>query len=179
MKVIDFTGPAYVVGNNIDTDQILPGKYIKINPSSHEGYKKLGLVAMSGLPDSYPPFVTDKTGQILYKIIIAGQNFGCGSSREQAPIALGASGIKVVIAESFARIFYRNCIASGELIPLEIKECLWQIVKTGFNVRIEFDKNKIILPKISREIEFSSLGPMVEIVEAGGLFPYARKIGRI
>ncbi len=179
MKVCDLAGPTFVVKNNIDTDQILPGKYIKINPASYEGYKELGLVAMSGLPDCYPPFASNKSGKTIYKIIIAGNNFGCGSSREQAPIALGAAGIKVVIAESFARIFYRNCITSGELIPLEIKECLWQKVETGLDAQIKFDKKKIIIPALSREIEFSSLGPMIEIVEAGGLFSYAKKIGRI
>ncbi|KAH0533640.1 hypothetical protein FGG08_007618 [Glutinoglossum americanum] len=82
-----------------------------------------------------------------YKILIAARNFGCGSSREHAPIALGASGCEVVVAESYARIFFRNCIATGEVYPYELTESgLSSVVKTGDYVEVDFEKDEIRTP---------------------------------
>jgi 3-isopropylmalate/(R)-2-methylmalate dehydratase small subunit len=103
------SGKVYLLGDNIDTDQILTAEYLKVNPSTPEGYEWLGKLAMCGLPIDAKKF-RDSDGTPLYSIIIAGENFGCGSSREHAVIALGAAGIKLVIAKSFARIFFRNSI---------------------------------------------------------------------
>src|SRR6202012_5786984 len=115
------TSPVYVVGDNIDTDQIIPAQYLTLVPTIPEEYEKLGSYAMIGLPDSLYPtrYVEEGPTKTKYPIIIAGRNFGCGSSREHAPIALGATGCQVVVAESFARIFFRNCIATGELYSYE------------------------------------------------------------
>src|SRR6476660_1972135 len=99
-----FTGPVYVVGDNIDTDQIIPAQYLNLIPTIPDEYKKLGSFALCGLPDSLYPTRFVETGQLetRYPIVVAGRNFGCGSSREHAPIAMGAAGSNVVLAESFA-----------------------------------------------------------------------------
>src|SRR5690242_2891896 len=112
-----FTGPVYVVRDNIDTDQIIPAQYLTLVPTIPEEYEKLGSFAMIGLPDHLYPtrFIKEGTTKTEYPIVIAGRNFGCGSSREHAPIALGACGTEVVVAETFARIFFRNSVATGEL----------------------------------------------------------------
>src|SRR6201996_686283 len=113
------TSPVYVVEDNIDTDQIIPAQYLTLVPTIPDEYEKLGSYAMVGLPDDLYPieFIKKGTTKTDYKIIIAGRNFGCGSSREHAPISLGAAGVQAVIAESFARIFFRNCVATGGLYP--------------------------------------------------------------
>src|SRR5271156_3996853 len=120
------SGPAYVVRDNIDTDQIIPAQYLTLVPTIPEEYEKLGSYAMAGLPDSLYSTRLIPEGEIKspYGIIIGGRNFGCGSSREHAPIALGAAGIQAVVAESFARIFFRNSVATGELYPYEARERL-------------------------------------------------------
>ena len=107
----------YVVGNNIDTDQIIPAQHLNLVPTIPAEYRKLGTLALSGLPADYPPFIKSGAKQAEYGIIVAGRNFGCGSSREHAPIALGAAGIRAIVAESYARIFFRNAIATGEQYP--------------------------------------------------------------
>jgi 3-isopropylmalate/(R)-2-methylmalate dehydratase small subunit len=108
------TTTVYVVQDNIDTDQIIPAQYLTLVPTIPEEYEKLGTYAMAGLPDSAYPVRLVPEGQLksAYGIIIGGRNFGCGSSREHAPIALGAAGVQAVVAESFARIFFRNCVAT-------------------------------------------------------------------
>ena len=82
-------------------------------------YEKLGSYALAGLPESLYPARFVKAGQLdsEFPIVVGGKNFGCGSSREHAPIALGSAGCKIVLAESFARIFFRNSVATGELYP--------------------------------------------------------------
>nr|AYR06273.1 LeuD [Renouxia sp.] len=172
-------GKVYVLENDINTDQILTAEFMKINPATAEGYEELGRLAMSGLSENFLPFINNQTGKSYYDIIIAGTNFGCGSSREHAPIALGASGIKAVIAESFARIFFRNCISTGEILPVQSKERLYDTVKTGDLVEIRLDNNTIILPNYSHSIDFQDLGYLIDIVNAGGMFNYARKINKI
>src|SRR5580704_5002522 len=127
------TSPVYVVGDNIDTDQIIPAQYLTLVPTIPEEYEKLGSYAMVGLPDDQYPtkFVPEGGMKTPYKIIIAGRNYGCGSSREHAPIALGAAGVEAVVAESFARIFFRNSIATGELYPYESRERMLDLCRTG------------------------------------------------
>src|SRR5262245_19838959 len=109
-----FSGPVYVVQDNIDTDQIIPAQYLTLVPTIAEEYEKLGSYALIGLPDHLYPtrFVAEGQTKTEYKIVIAGRNFGCGSSREHAPIAMGAAGVEAVIADSYARIFFRNCVAT-------------------------------------------------------------------
>src|SRR5437016_163483 len=108
-------GKAYVLGDNVDTDQIIPAQYLTFNPAIAEEYRQFGKYALSsvppaqaGLPKGHIPFHTDDEYRSPYQIIVAGKNFGCGSSREHAPIALDAAGIEAVVAEFYARIFFRN-----------------------------------------------------------------------
>ena len=111
-----FTVPVYVVRVNIDTDQIIPSLYLNLVPTMPVEYEKLGSYPLCGLPESLYPVRFVKDGQLdsEYPIVVGGRNFGCGSSREHAPIALGSANSKLVLAESFARIFFRNCVATGE-----------------------------------------------------------------
>lgn len=167
------------MGDDINTDQILTAKYMKINPATEQGYKSLGSLAMSGLLDDSIPFINKSINRSYYDILVAGKNFGCGSSREHAPIALGASGIKAVIAESFARIFFRNCISTGEILPVQVSQNLSESLKIGDIITIIPSKKQIILPDNKNMINFKNLGDLVDIVNAGGLFKYERKINKI
>nr|YP_009296087.1 hypothetical protein Schiz_139 [Schizymenia dubyi]AOM65022.1 hypothetical protein Schiz_139 [Schizymenia dubyi] len=179
MKAQTIQGKVYVLGNDINTDQILTAEYMKINPATKDGYEELGSLAMSGLSENSLPFINESTKKSNYSIIVAGTNFGCGSSREHAPIALGASGIQAVIAESFARIFFRNCISTGEILPVQVNENLSKTLKTDDILTIIPSKNEIILPDNTKTIKFNDLGDLINIVNAGGLFNYARQINKI
>ena len=136
-----FTGPVYVVRDNIDTDQIISAQFLNLVPTIAEEYEKLGSYALAGLPESLYPTRYVKEGQLDsdYPIVVAGRNFGCGSSREHAPIAMGSANCQLVLAESFARIFFRNCVATGELYPCEITERLCDVLKTGDVVTVDLD----------------------------------------
>lgn len=179
MKNRYIKGKVYILENDINTDQILTAEFMKINPATKEGYKELGSLAMSGLSDSSLPFINENTGKSHYQIIIAGTNFGCGSSREHAPIALGASGIQAVIADSFARIFFRNCISTGEILPVQTTKSLYKLIKTGDTIEINPSANEIILPDKTTHVQSKDLGSLVDIINAGGMFEYARKINKI
>ncbi len=174
-----FTGPAYVVGDNIDTDQIIPAQHLNLVPTIPEEYEKLGSHAFAGLPESAYPVRFVKEGQLdsEYRIVVAGRNFGCGSSREHAPIALGSAGCKVVLAESFARIFFRNSVATGELYPCETVERLCDVMRTGDVVTVDLDASAATVQTTGKVYKIKSLGDVRPVVDAGGLFNYARKTG--
>src|ERR1700689_2471493 len=145
------TGKAYVLGDNIDTDQIIPAHYLSFNPSIPEERKYFGMYAMSsvpagqaGLPDGNIRFVREKEFKSDYQIVIGGKNFGSGSSREHAPLALAEAGVKCVIAEFYARIFFRNSVNGGYLIPFESKQRLVEKIRTGDEVEIHPDQHLII-----------------------------------
>jgi 3-isopropylmalate/(R)-2-methylmalate dehydratase small subunit len=176
-KVI--SGPAFVVKHNIDTDQIIPAQYLTLVPTIPEEYEKLGAYAMIGLPDSLYPqrYIEEGSTKTKYPIVIAGRNFGCGSSREHAPIALGAAGCEVVVAESFARIFFRNSIATGELYPYESEGSLVDVVKTGDHVEVDFDKDELRVN--GHAYPLKPLGEVRPVIDAGGLFDFARQSGLI
>src|SRR5439155_8656268 len=154
-----FTGPVYVVRDNIDTDQIIPAQYLNLVPTIPEEYEKLGAYALCGLPESaYPSrYVADGQLDSQYPIVIGGRNFGCGSSREHAPIALGSAGCKVVLAESFARIFFRNCVATGELYPCEAAERLCDTLKTGDVVTVDLDAGTVAVENAGTVFKFKPL----------------------
>jgi 3-isopropylmalate/(R)-2-methylmalate dehydratase small subunit len=175
----EITTPAFVVGNNIDTDQIIPAQYLTLVPTIAEEYEKLGSYALIGLPsDLYPiPFVEPGSLKTRYGVIIAGRNFGCGSSREHAPIALGAAGVQAVIADSFARIFFRNCVATGELYPYDSTERLCDVIKTGDEVTLNFDNDTISAH--GKTWPLKPLGEVRPVIDAGGLFNFARQSGMI
>jgi 3-isopropylmalate/(R)-2-methylmalate dehydratase small subunit len=176
-----FTGPVYVVRDNIDTDQIISAQYLNLVPTIPEEYEKLGSYALAGLPESLYPSRYIKEGQLdsEYPIVVAGRNFGCGSSREHAPIAMGSAKCKVVLAESFARIFFRNCVATGELYPCEITERLCDTLKTGDVVTVDLDKACVTVKDTGKAYSFKALGDVRPVVDAGGIFNYARQSGMI
>ena len=176
-----FTGPVYVVRDNIDTDQIISAQYLNLVPTIPEEYEKLGSYALAGLPESLYPTRYVKAGQLDsdYPIVVAGRNFGCGSSREHAPIAMGSAKCRVVLAESFARIFFRNCVATGELYPCELTERLCDVLKTGDVVTVDLDAGTVTVKNTGKVYKFKSLGDVRPVVDAGGIFNYARKSGMI
>jgi len=176
-----FTGPVYVVQDNIDTDQIIPAQYLTLVPTIAEEYEKLGAYALYGLSDSLYPTRYVQEGQLhsVFSIVVAGRNFGCGSSREHAPIALGSAGCEVVLAESFARIFFRNCVATGELYPCECIDRLCGILKTGDDVTVDLDACTVKVSATGKVYRFRALGDVRPVVDAGGLFNYARETGMI
>jgi 3-isopropylmalate/(R)-2-methylmalate dehydratase small subunit len=155
--------PAIVFGKNIDTDVILPGKYlILVDP--HE----LAKHALEGLDAEFP--AKAKKGVIL----VGGKNFGCGSSREQAPLALKYSGVKCVIAESFARIFFRNAINIG----LPVIECkgISAAVQTGDDLAVDFEAGKIENLSNGKKFQVEKLPPFIlEILNDGGLIENLRR----
>src|SRR5258706_553210 len=176
-----FTGPVYVVRDNIDTDQIIPAQYLNLVPTIPEEYEKLGAYAMCGLPESLYAIRYVKEGQLdsEYPIVVGGRNFGCGSSREHAPIALGSAGCRIVLAESFARIFFRNCVATGELYPCECVDRLCDLLKTGDRVTVDLDQASVTIKETGKVVSFKPLGDVRPVVDAGGLFNYARQHGMI
>jgi 3-isopropylmalate/(R)-2-methylmalate dehydratase small subunit len=176
-----FTGPVFVVRDNIDTDQIIPAQYLNLVPTIAEEYEKLGSFALCGLPESLYSTRYIKEGELdsAYPIVVGGRNFGCGSSREHAPIALGSAGCRIVLAESFARIFFRNSVATGELYPCEVTDRLCDILKTGDEVSVDLDAGTVTVKGTGRVHRFKPLGDVRPVVDAGGLFNYARQTGMI
>ena len=150
--------------DNIDTDVIIPGTYLKIHD-----YNELATHAMEGLDPEFPSKVKDGD------FIVAGKNFGCGSSREHAPIALSTCGIKAVIATSFARIFYRNSVDGAFLLPIEVDNETYQKISNSDQLDINIEKNEI---KNITKNETYAMKPFSEIIAkiiaAGGLFKYKK-----
>ena len=180
------TGKAYVLGDNVDTDQIIPAQYLTFNPAIAEEYKQFGKYALSsvppsqaGLPKGHVPFHTKDEFVSDYKIIIGGKNFGCGSSREHAPIALDAAGIEAVVAEFYARIFFRNSVNGGYLVPFECVDRLCDKICTGDELRIDVEKGILSNLTTHEEWRLRPLGEVAPILEAGGLFPFAKKVGML
>jgi 3-isopropylmalate/(R)-2-methylmalate dehydratase small subunit len=176
-----FSGPVYVVRDNIDTDQIIPAQYLNLVPTLPDEYEKLGSYALVGLPEAaYPTrFVQENALDTEFPIVVAGRNFGCGSSREHAPIALGSAGCRVVVAESFARIFFRNSVATGELYPCESTGRLCDELATGDRVTVDLDAATLTVTSTGRVYPLKPLGDVRPVVDAGGLFNYARQTGMI
>lgn len=180
-------GKAYVLGDNVDTDQIIPAHYLTYNPSVPEEYKMFGKFALSGvpaaqggLPKGHIPF-HDKSDEFVspYKIIIGGKNFGCGSSREHAPIALDAAGIEAVVAEFYARIFFRNAVNGGYLVPFECEGRLSDKICTGDEVKIDVAASTLTNVTTGEEFKLKPLGDVAPIIAAGGVFAYARQEGML
>ncbi|MDD4933621.1 MAG: 3-isopropylmalate dehydratase [Methylacidiphilaceae bacterium] len=173
------SGLAYVVGDNIDTDQIIPAQYLMLVPTVPDELRQLGSYALSGLPDDLYPerFVAPGEEATRYPIVVAGRNFGCGSSREHAPIALAAAGCRIVIAESYARIFFRNAVSTGVLYPYECAERLCERIRTGDRVVVDLQGET--LSAGDARYQLRPLGEARPVIEAGGLFQYARKTGMV
>ncbi|MCU7490609.1 MAG: 3-isopropylmalate dehydratase [Bacteroidota bacterium] len=180
------SGRAYVLGDNIDTDQIIPAEHLVYSTSDEEELKNYGRFALSGvppaqagLPEGRKPFVKEGGYTSEYTVIIGGSNFGCGSSREHAPLALNVAGLKAVVAESYARIFYRNSVDGGFIIPFETPVKLNEVIKTGDEVEVDLGANTITNLSDKKTYSLNSLGSVYDIVMAGGIFSYARKTGML
>lgn len=179
-------GKAYVVGDDIDTDQIIPAQYLTYNPANPEERKMFGRFALigvpeghQGLPDGRIPFVKEGAGGSEYKVIIGGKNFGCGSSREHAPLAIRESGVEVVIAEFYARIFFRNSVNGGYLIPFESQDKLSGVIKTGEEVEVDVKHHARRNHSTGKVYQLKPLGEILPILEAGDVFKYAHQKGII
>ena len=179
-------GKAFVLGNNIDTDQIIPAEHLVYSMDDENEAKMYGKYALSsvpidqsGLPEGRIPFVKDGEFESEYKVIVGGSNYGCGSSREHAPYALMKAGVKVIVSESYARIFYRNSVDGGFVVPYESSGKLNDIIKTGDEVKVDLDENTIVNLSTSETFDLKPLGDVLPIVSAGGLFEYERKTGMI
>src|SRR5882724_7477621 len=181
------SGKAYVLGDNIDTDQIIPAKYLSFNPAIAEERKYFGMYANSGVPEGQQGlpagttrFVPEGAFTSEYTVIIGGKNFGCGSSREHAPLAYAEAGIKCVIAEFYARIFFRNSVNGGYLVPLESVERLVDKIKTGDELEVHMTDGYVInKSQGNARYELHPLGDVLPIIEAGGVFDYAKKVGML
>ncbi len=185
MKEI-ITGKAFVIGNDIDTDQIIPAAHLVYKLDDPEEKKKYGTYALSGVPieqSGLPlgniPFTKEGEWQSEFKIIIGGKNFGCGSSREHAPFALQIAGAEAVIAESYARIFYRNAIDGAFIAPYETQQHLYQEIKTGDELELDTSKGILKNKTQGKEYQLQSLGDIEHILRSGGIFEYARKSGML
>jgi 3-isopropylmalate dehydratase small subunit len=154
---------SWVYGDNIDTDRIIPGKYTKTLDMS-----SLAEHVMEDLdPNFHQKFVKGD-------VIVAGENFGCGSSREQAPVALKAAGVSCVIARFYARIFFRNAINIG-LTVLEIPE---HTIETGDVLEINLEEGKVFNQTKNKTYNSTKLPKVVmDIVNEGGLVAYLKKYG--
>lgn len=179
-------GKAYVLGDDVDTDQIIPAEYLSYNPSIPEERKYFGKYAcvgvpagQRGLPDGDTPFVAEGDFTSPYTIIIGGRNFGCGSSREHAPLALAEAGLKAVVAEFYARIFFRNCINGGYLMPCETGTRLVGEITTGDDVEIDVDAGTLTNHTSGKTYSLNPLGDVKPIIDAGGVFDYAKQTGMI
>jgi 3-isopropylmalate/(R)-2-methylmalate dehydratase small subunit len=180
------TGKAYVLGDNIDTDQIIPAEYLSFNPAIPEERKFFGMYANSGVPEGQAGLPGGKTRFVRehefrsdYQIVIGGKNFGCGSSREHAPLALAEAGIKCVIAEFYARIFFRNSVNGGYLVPLESKDRLVDQVRTGDVLEVHLNDGYLLNKTTGKRHDLRPLGDVLPIIEAGGIFSYAKQAGML
>ncbi len=161
---MEIKGKVFVFGDDVNTDEIIPARYLYTHDPEE--------LAKYCMEDARPGF--GKREDIRGGIIVAGENFGCGSSREHAPISIKAAGISCVIAKSFARIFLRNCINIG-LPIIEIKDI------SGFKeediVRVDFNEGIMENEKTGKKYEFKSYPDfMKEIILSGGWINYAKNL---
>lgn len=157
-------GRAWKFGSNIDTDVIIPARYL----TTHDP----ALLAPHCLEGADPDFARRcAPGDIL----VAEWNFGCGSSREHAPIAIRGVGVSCVVAKSFARIFYRNAFNTG-LPLLEVPEAVVDGIRTGDLLEIDLDANQLTVLPSGKRYPVPAIPPfMRELLNAGGLIPFVRK----
>ena len=157
-------GKVFKVGDDIDTDQIYPGRYLYLTSPEE--------MAVHVMEDAVPNFYKKIEGEDW--VIVAGKNFGCGSSREHAPRALLYTGVKAIVAESFARIFYRNALNIG----LPIVKCpgIVKKVKQGGSIQINLKEGLIILDTSGEILSIEKFPPQfLSILKNGGLIPYLKK----
>ena len=154
----------WIFGNDIDTDAIIPGRYLTLYDP-----KELAAHAFEGTRDAFSREAAEGD------IIVAGRNFGCGSSREHAPIAIRGAGVQTVVAVSFARIFYRNCIATG-VLPVICPEA--DSITEDEDIVLHFDEGYLTVGDRTLAVE-PVPAFMCKIIDAGGLVEYAKTITEI
>jgi 3-isopropylmalate/(R)-2-methylmalate dehydratase small subunit len=148
--------------DNIDTDVILPGPYLKIHDHS-----ELATHAMEGIDPNFANKISQ--GDFL----LTGANFGCGSSREHAPIALSSAGIRAVLAPSFARIFYRNAVDGGYLLPIEIERSTVNELLDGILITVDIERNIITDTQSGKSYSMKPFPPLIKrIIDCGGILHY-------
>lgn len=161
---MNYKGKALLVGDHIDTDAIIPAVFlVSTDPA------ELGSHCMEGLDPKWRDKIEPGNS-----VIVAGRNFGCGSSREHAPVAIVGAGISVVIAHSFARIFYRNAFNMG-LVPIEVGDAFGDFGE-GDELDIDMDAGTITNKTTGRAVKFPPLPEaMGAILAAGGLAEFVKK----
>jgi len=155
------TGRVWRFGDNVDTDQIIPAEYLVTMDSSELAKHAFAKVR---------PGMSEKIMQ--GDVIVAGRNFGCGSSREHAPRALVGAGVSCVVAESFARIFFRNAINIG----LPLVEASVEAAE-GERISVDLERGTVSNESTGKEYQFKRYPPFVmKLVEKGGLIPYTKEM---
>lgn len=179
-------GKAFVLGKNIDTDQIIPAEHLVYSLDDPEERKFYGRYSLSGVPDDESglpqgniPLVKEGEFESEYDIVVGGPNFGCGSSREHAPASMEIAGIKAIVAPTYARIFYRNSVDGGFVVPFESEKDLSKEIHTNDVIEIDKENRKLINHTQDKTYELKPLGSVEDIVAAGGIFEYARKTGMV
>ena len=179
-------GRAYVLGDSIDTDQIIPAAHLVYSMTVPEERRMYGRYACSGvpseqagLPEGGIPMTHEEAWKSEFTIVIAGSNFGCGSSREHAPFALQEAGIEAVVATSYARIFYRNAVDGGFVVPFESEERLVDRIRTGDPVVIDVPAGTLTHEPSGETMLLRPLGDVADILRSGNVFEYARQAGFI
>ncbi len=170
MKEFNVEGLVYSCGDYVNTDVMAPGRYDPIYRD--EDLAQIALIDYQGIE----PFVRSDGKGSDFTFIVAGRDFGCGSSRETAPMALAAAGLKVVVARSFARIFFRNCINLGSIIPIQLDHNFDETIHRHY-AKLEMTDSKITIN--GQEFSVPSFGPLQEIFSAGGLSSYVRQKGAL
>jgi len=158
-----FKGKAWKFGDNIDTDAIIPARYLNTSDPQE--------LAKHCMEDADPAFVTKmKPGDM----IVGGENFGCGSSREHAPIAIKAAGISCVVAKSFARIFYRNAFNMG--LPIFESRKLFDAIEEGREITLDSVHGLITVAGTDQKFSISPIPPFMEqLIADGGLMKHIAK----
>ena len=157
-------GKVFKVGDDIDTDQIYPGRYLYVTSPEE--------MAVHAMEDVIPDFYKKIEGEDW--IVVAGKNFGCGSSREHAPRALLYAGVKAIVAESFGRIFYRNALNVG--LPAVKCSGIVKEVQQGSLIQINLKDGLIVLGTSEKTLLIEKFPPqLLAILKSGGLIPYLRK----
>lgn len=159
-------GKVYRFGDDVDTDQIVPGRYLElVKPED---------IALHVMEGAEPGFAARFTRG---SVIVAGRNFGCGSSREHAPIGLRAAGVACVVAESFGRIFYRNAINVGlPVLRCEGVRCMADMVQEGDMIAVDLAQGTVSIQRKKVVLQGERLSDrVIQLLECGGLVNYVRQ----
>ena len=163
--IVELSGKVLKYGDSLDTDVMLPGKYLEISTSD---MSELGKHAMESIDSNFPEKVKNSP------VMVGGKNFGCGSSREQAPVALKGAGVSVILAESFGRIFFRNVINIG--LPIMVCLGISTKVKEGDELKVNLTTGVVRNLTTGEALQGEKLpDSIMDIIESGGLIPHRER----